>query len=84
MEVPLTGIVDLVARADGLYRQGNVLADSLLTNRSWMARETLGVAVGVTRNLRVKNSVEAWQFSDADVNGQKTALGIHLAAVASF
>jgi hypothetical protein len=84
VEAPLTGALDLIVRGDGLLRVGNVAAGSLLSNRSWMVRETLGLALGVTRNLRIKSSVETYEFSDADANGQKGAVGIHLAAVATF
>jgi hypothetical protein len=84
VEQPITAAVDVVVRADGLFRIGNVLATSLLSSKTWVTRETVGLAWAIRRNFRVKSSVELWQFRDADLNGQTGALGIHLAGVASF
>jgi hypothetical protein len=84
IELPLTSVVDLVARVDGLERVGNVPTTSPLTDHSWVSRETLGFAFSVLRNFRAKTSVELWQFSDADAEAKRNAVGIHLAGVASF
>jgi hypothetical protein len=93
VEQPLTGAVDLVGRADGLLRVGNVgarppgtelAADGELGRRSWVMRYTLGTALSVEQGLRFKASAELWHFSDDDAAGQTVALGLHLGAVGTF
>jgi hypothetical protein len=78
MEQPIVGALDLVARVDGLLRIGNVAAGSPLTSQSWMARETLGLAYGIERNLRLKASVEYYEFSEGDAYVSPTADSGHL------
>jgi hypothetical protein len=93
LETPLASGVDALARVDGLFRVGNVLAtpagapapvDGELASRSSVARATLGTAVSLERNLRMKASTELWGFSDRDAAGHTFALGFHLAAVGTF
>ena len=93
LETPLAEQVDLIARVDGLLRVGNVLAtlpglpapvDGELSGRSSVVRYTVGSAVSLERNLRVKASGELWQFSDRDAAGDTLAVGVHLAAVGTF
>jgi hypothetical protein len=84
IEQPIIAVIDLMVRADGLLRTGNVASTSLLSSKTWMARETLGLAWAVERSFRVKSSVEWWQFQDPDANGQRSAVGVHLAGVATF
>ena len=84
LESPISDVVDVIARIDGLVRLGDVASGSPLTDHSWVARETLGLAFAVLRNVRAKSSVELWQFSDADADGRRTEVGVHLAGVASF
>jgi hypothetical protein len=62
-EVPI-GRVDAFARFDGLLRSGNVLAESPLTSSSRLLRYTAGAAVRISDNVRLKTSVEYYQFSD--------------------
>ena len=62
-EVPI-GRVDAFARFDGLFRTGNVLADSALSARSRLLRYTAGVAVRISESVRIKSSVEYYQFND--------------------
>jgi len=78
IEQPVVRDLDAVARVDGMLRVGNVAAGSTLTNRSWMLRETLGLAYSIERNLRLKASVEYYEFSEADLSGNTRDLGIHL------
>ena len=78
VEVPV-GRVDLIARWDGLRRRGNVLADSELSSRSHFLRYTAGAAVRVAGEVRIKGSVELYDFSDFD-----TEVGVHLGAATAF
>ncbi len=62
-EVPV-GPVELIGRWDGLRRRGNVAATSTLRSDSVVLRYTAGVAIRVKGSLRIKTSVEAYDFSD--------------------
>jgi hypothetical protein len=84
LEQPLTSRVDLIVRADGLLRLGDVPVNSPLDKESAVGRATLGVAVLVERHLRIKASTELWEFTDPDVNGVKTEVSFHLGAVGTF
>jgi hypothetical protein len=84
VEQPLVRDLDAIARVDGMLRMGNVAAGSTLTNQSWMARQTLGLAWGIERNLRLKGSVEYYEFSERDVSGNLRDVAIHLGATGSF
>jgi hypothetical protein len=84
IEQPLSRTVDLIARVDGMYRVGNVLATSALSRQSSVVRETIGAAYAIERNFRIKLSTELWQFSDADADGRQVELSFHLGAVGSF
>ncbi len=55
-----------------------------MTYRSSVLRETLALAYALERNLRLKGSVEFWEFSYADAAGRQTELSFHLGAVGSF
>jgi hypothetical protein len=77
-EVPV-GRVDLIARWDGLRRFGNVLATSPLRSRSIVLRYTGAIAIRVINSVRVKASVEQYDFSDL-----KDELAIHLGVAGSF
>jgi hypothetical protein len=83
LEQPLTQNLDLLVRADGMFRVGNVAMSSPLDKESWVGRGTLGVAYLVERHLRLKASTEFWQFSDAD-QGETRAVSFHLGAAATF
>jgi hypothetical protein len=78
LEAPI-GRVDLIARWDGLRRFGNVLATSPLRSQSVLLRYTAGIAVRVIAGVRVKASVEAYDFSDL-----QDELAVHLGVVGSF
>jgi len=62
-EVPI-GRVDAFARFDGLLRFGNVLAGSALSSSSTLLRYTAGAAIRISDNIRLKTSVEYYQFND--------------------
>jgi hypothetical protein len=93
LEQPVSRVVDLIARVDGLARIGNLVApppgtppaaDGSLGPRSWILRTTLGAAFAVERGLRLKASTEMWQFSDPDLAGQSMAVALHVAGVGTF
>jgi len=62
-EAPI-GRFDVFARFDGLLRRGNVLATSALNARAQLLRYTAGTAYRIIDNIRIKASVEYYQFSD--------------------
>jgi hypothetical protein len=84
VEQPLSRALDLIGRVDGLYRVGNVLADSQLSARSAVLRYTLGTAITVERGLRLKLSTELWTFSDRGADDTHTAMSVHVAGVGTF
>lgn len=77
-ELPV-GRVDTFLRFDGLRRRGNVLATSELSSRATLYRYTAGAAVRVDKEVRIKASVELYQFGDfAD------ELALHLGVATPF
>jgi hypothetical protein len=78
-EVPLATSLTAILRWDGLRQFGNVLATSRLRARSVVLRYTAGVAVEVGRGMRVKASVEGYDFSDFE-----DELATHLALTGAF
>jgi hypothetical protein len=62
-EAPI-GKLDLIARWDGLRRIGNLPASSELRSNSVVLRYTAGLAYRVIGTLRLKTSVEVYDFSD--------------------
>ncbi len=95
LEQPFTETLSVLGRVDGMYRVGNVsnvpvgstsetATRSPMTYKSSVARETLGLALALERNFRLKGSAELWEFSYADAAGRQTELSFHLGAVGSF
>jgi hypothetical protein len=84
LEQPIGRALDVIARVDGMVRTGNVVQGSELSSRSWVVRETLGLALLVERNLRLKGSGELWRFSDPDERERRSELSFHLGAVGTF
>jgi len=73
------GPLEGVARVDGLRRHGNVALSSELRSESFVLRYTLGAAINLVRDWRIKLSGEFYDFSDfAD------EAGIHLGVVGAF
>jgi hypothetical protein len=64
-EVPVDRF-DLVARWDGLRRRGNVPINSSLRSNSIVFRYTASVAYRLQQTLRLKTSLEFYDFSDFD------------------
>jgi hypothetical protein len=77
-EIPI-GRVDLIARWDGLRRWGNVTTTSPLRSKSEVLRYTLGCAVRVVAGVRIKASIEAYDFSDF-----QDEIAAHVGLVGSF
>ncbi|HEY6036550.1 MAG TPA: hypothetical protein VIV58_19865, partial [Kofleriaceae bacterium] len=73
------GRVDLIARWDGLRRWGNVLATSELRESSILLRYTAAAAIRIASGVRIKASVEEYDFSDLP-----DELAVHLGVVGSF
>jgi hypothetical protein len=65
LEVP-AGRFDLVLRADGMRRRGNVLEGSALRSDSAVLRYTAGATFLIREALRLKLSGERYDFSDFD------------------
>ncbi len=84
LEQPLNGVVDLIVRADGLMRVGDVVKGSPIDRISSVGRATLGTAFLVQRDLRIKASTEYYHFSDLGPTGQHNDVSFHLGAVGTF
>lgn len=84
LEQPVSPRVTMLARVDGLYRTGNVAAQSTLGDGSSVARATLGSLFTIERGFRLKASTELYRFSDADGAGKTVEAALHLAAVGVF
>ena len=78
VEHPL-GDLELIGRFDGLRRSGNVLATSPLRFESTVLRYTAALAYRVMGGLRVKSSVELYDFSDFE-----DEIALHLGIAGSF
>jgi len=73
------GRLDVIGRWDGLRRDGNVLVGSELAARSRVLRYTVGGAWLLPGALRIKGSVEAYDFVEFD-----DELAIHLGLAGAF
>jgi hypothetical protein len=84
LEHALTESVSLLARADGLYRKGNVPVDSPLGPKSAIFRYTAGATFAIQPGLRLKASGELWAFSEDPPAHQELEASFHLALVGTF
>lgn len=73
------GPLEGVARVDGLRRTGNVALASDLRAESMVIRYTLGTAISLVRDWRIKISGEFYDFSDFSDEA-----GVHLGVVGAF
>jgi hypothetical protein len=78
LEVPV-GSFELIGRWDGMRRIGNVVANSPLRSRSAMLRYTAAMAYRMSTGLRLKSSVEFYDFSDFS-----DELALHLGIAGPF
>lgn len=79
VEYPITEIIEVLYRFDGMRRLGNVPATSSLRSESAILRHTLGGNILVGRGLRLKLTAELWDFSDF-----RDEVAIHTGVVANF
>jgi hypothetical protein len=79
LELPVSDRVDLIARWDGLRRQGNVLRTSELRSDSGLLRYTVGTSIKVRGATRLKLSGELYDFSDFP-----DEIAIHLAVTGAL
>jgi hypothetical protein len=79
LEVPAGDRIDLIARWDGLRRQGNVLRTSELRSDSALLRYTVGASIKVRGATRLKLSGELYDFSDFP-----DEIAIHLAVTGTL
>jgi len=73
------GPIEGVARVDGLRRRGNVVLASDLRSDSFVVRYTVGTAISLVRDWRIKISGEFYDFSDFSDEA-----GVHLGVVGAF
>jgi hypothetical protein len=81
---PIVSYVDMIARVDGMYREGNLVRESPLSKRSTVLRYTLGTMITFEPGLRAKLSAELWDFSDVDALGRHTDVSVHAALVGTY
>ncbi len=79
LEVPVTERVDLIGRFDGMRRIGNVVVASPLRSRSAILRYTAAMAYRLNVGLRIKSSIEFYDFSDFEDEA-----ALHLALAGPF
>jgi hypothetical protein len=84
VERTMTDALTLVARADGLYRTGDLPMSSLLRPRSAIFRYTGGGTLAVIPGWRIKASAELWSFTDDFPNQSQLEITLHLALVGTF
>ena len=78
VERSMTETVTLLARADGLYRAGNLPVASPLAPRAAVFRYTAGGTVAIAPGFRIKASGELWAFSNDVPVHQDLDLAFHL------
>lgn len=79
LEYPFAEWLEAYYRFDGMRRTGNVARTSPLSQTSGILRHTLGANIIVQPGLRLKVSMEHWDFSDFD-----DELAIHTGITANF
>jgi hypothetical protein len=84
VERMVTESLTLVARADGLYRVGNVEQGKTLGTRAAVFRYTGGATLAVIPGWRIKASGELWSFTNDPPKQSQFELGLHLALVGTF
>ncbi len=79
LEVPVSEKVELIGRFDGMRRVGNVVVTSPLRSKSAILRYTAAMAYRLNVGLRIKSSVEFYDFSDFE-----DEVAFHLALAGPF
>lgn len=78
-EYPFTSWLEGFYRFDGMRRVGTVAATSPLSDNTGILRQTAGGNFVVERGLRIKLSIEFWDFTDFD-----DEIAIHAGVTANF
>jgi hypothetical protein len=76
--------VTVVARADALYRTGNLPAGSALAPRAAVFRYTAATTIAIQPGFRLKAAVELWSFSNDPPSHEELEPSYHLAIVGTF
>jgi hypothetical protein len=84
LKQPLTPWVDVIGRIDGMYREGNVVLESPLAQKSTVLRYTIGTMFTLEQGLRAKLSAAIWDFSDVDQAGHHTDVSLQAALVGTY
>jgi hypothetical protein len=84
IERSMTETVNLLLRADGLYRAGNNPVASPLATRAAVFRTTAAGTLAIAPGFRLKASAELWAFTNDPPFNQDRALAFHLAVVGTF
>ncbi len=84
LEHPVSEALTLVARADGLYRTGNLPVGSPLAPTSAVYRYTAAATVALQPGFRLKVSVELWAFGDDLPAHHDLQPTFHLGVVGGF
>jgi hypothetical protein len=84
LKQPVTNYLDVIGRVDGMYREGNVLTESPLDQKSSILRYTLGTMITIEQGLRAKLAAEIWDQSDPNEVGKHTDVTLHAALVGTY
>jgi len=84
LKQPLSNWIDLIGRVDGMYREGNVVLDSPLSQKSTVLRYTIGTMFTIEQGLRAKLATELYDFSDVDEAGHHTDVVVNAAIVGTY
>ncbi len=79
LEYPASSKIDLIVRWDGMRRIGNVAANSRLRSESAILRYTGALAYKMKVGLRIKSSIEFYDFSDFE-----DEVAMHIALAGPF
>jgi len=84
LKQPLLSWLDLIGRVDGMFREGNVVVESPLSQKSTVLRYTVGTMFTLEQGLRAKVAAELWDFSDPGEGGRHTDVTLHAALVGTY
>jgi hypothetical protein len=84
LKQPMNSWVDLIGRVDGMYREGNVVLESPLAQKSAVIRYTIGTMFTIEQGLRAKLATELYDFSDPGERGRHTEMTVNAAIVGTY
>jgi hypothetical protein len=84
IERAMSETVTLLARADGLYRAGNLPLTSPLAPRAAVFRYTAAGTIALAPGFRLKASAELWASSNDVPVHQDLEAAFHLGVVGTF